>query len=254
MKTGRRPFLGIVGVVRRRCNCSRLAIVRARHLKSRAFADRVQACAGSSAANHGGQRAGKDARSRRRAARWASPNAAALRNLHALCRFGVNRVIFDPRQSLPVFPRKRTSPEPVGMSQRCQKAEVPSLHSITSSAVDSSEDGTERPRTFAVFRLMTNLKRVGCSMGRSPERTTHYLPVTPVAIGRPGFNFTSLKAGLTCAILVRCSTTRSPCPVPHAIKCSDRCHVHSFESNGWSAYAATFSEIQVLLPHWQSNM
>jgi hypothetical protein len=59
---------------------------------------------------------------------------------------------------------------------------------------------------------------------------------------------------LTCAILVRCSTTRSPCPVPHAIKCSDRCHIHSFESNGWSAYAATFSEIQVLLPHWQSNM
>jgi hypothetical protein len=64
----------------------------------------------------------------------------------------------------------------------------------------------------------------------------------------------AVAAGLTCAILARCSTTRSPCPVPHAIKCSDRCHVHSFESNGWSAYAATFSEIQVLLPHWQSNM
>jgi hypothetical protein len=64
----------------------------------------------------------------------------------------------------------------------------------------------------------------------------------------------AVAAGLTSAILARCATTRSPCPAPHAIKCSDRCHVHSFESNGWSAYAATFSEIQVLLPHWQSNM
>ena len=44
--------------------------------------------------------------------------------------------------------------------------EVPSLNSIISSAVASREGGTERPRAFAVFRLMTNLKRVGWSMGQ----------------------------------------------------------------------------------------
>src|SRR5258706_7486185 len=46
--------------------------------------------------------------------------------------------------------------------------EVPPRHSMTSSAVASSDGGTERPRVLAVFRLMTSLKRVGCSMGRSP--------------------------------------------------------------------------------------
>jgi hypothetical protein len=45
--------------------------------------------------------------------------------------------------------------------------EVVLLHSITSSAVDTSEIGMERPRALAVFRLMTNLNRVGCSTGRS---------------------------------------------------------------------------------------
>ena len=39
------------------------------------------------------------------------------------------------------------------------------------------------------------------------------------ALGQ-GFNFTSLKAGSTCAVSARCSTTRSPCPIRHAIKCS----------------------------------
>jgi hypothetical protein len=40
-------------------------------------------------------------------------------------------------------------------------------YSITSSAVASSAVGTARPRVFAVFMLMTSLKRVGCSNGRS---------------------------------------------------------------------------------------
>src|SRR6476660_781284 len=53
------------------------------------------------------------------------------------------------------------------LQQYLPKPEVPSLHSIISSAVDSSEGGTVRPRALTVFRLMTNLKRVGCSMGRS---------------------------------------------------------------------------------------
>jgi hypothetical protein len=44
----------------------------------------------------------------------------------------------------------------------------PPCHSMTSSAVASSEGGTERPRVLAVFRLMTSLKRVGCWIGRSP--------------------------------------------------------------------------------------
>src|SRR5258708_17562811 len=40
-------------------------------------------------------------------------------------------------------------------------------YSITSSAVASSEGGTVRPRALAVFRLIANLKRVGCSTGIS---------------------------------------------------------------------------------------
>ena len=44
----------------------------------------------------------------------------------------------------------------------------PPGHSMTSSAVASSAGGTVRPKALAVFRLMTSLKRVGCSMGRSP--------------------------------------------------------------------------------------
>jgi hypothetical protein len=52
--------------------------------------------------------------------------------------------------------------------QTFTKPEVPPLHSMTSSAVTSSEDGTVRLRALAVFKLITSLKRVGCSIGRSP--------------------------------------------------------------------------------------
>ena len=40
-------------------------------------------------------------------------------------------------------------------------------HSITSSAVESSLSGTERPSAFAVLRLITNSNVVGCSTGKS---------------------------------------------------------------------------------------
>jgi len=40
-------------------------------------------------------------------------------------------------------------------------------HSMTSSALISSEFGTVRPRALPVFKLTTSLKCVGCSMGRS---------------------------------------------------------------------------------------
>ena len=41
------------------------------------------------------------------------------------------------------------------------------LHSITSSARASIVGGMVRPSAFAVFRLITNSKIVGCSTGRS---------------------------------------------------------------------------------------
>src|SRR6267142_2299354 len=41
------------------------------------------------------------------------------------------------------------------------------FHSITSSAVVSSDGGMVRPSVFAVFRLMTNSNFVGCTTGRS---------------------------------------------------------------------------------------
>src|SRR5216683_6147966 len=41
-------------------------------------------------------------------------------------------------------------------------------HLITSSARRSSDGGIVSPSAFAVFRLMTNLNSVGCSIGSSP--------------------------------------------------------------------------------------
>src|SRR6266481_1582534 len=40
------------------------------------------------------------------------------------------------------------------------------FHSITSSAIASSLSATSRPSAFAVLRLITSSKRVGCSTGR----------------------------------------------------------------------------------------
>src|SRR6478609_5801771 len=48
-----------------------------------------------------------------------------------------------------------------------QRDELPSLHSITSSARASSDGDTSRPSALAVLRLMTNSTFVGCSIGKS---------------------------------------------------------------------------------------
>src|SRR5262245_31012142 len=48
-----------------------------------------------------------------------------------------------------------------------QRDELAPLHSITSSARASTEDGRSRPSAFAVLRLMTSSYLEGCSTGRS---------------------------------------------------------------------------------------
>src|SRR5262245_4238773 len=48
-----------------------------------------------------------------------------------------------------------------------QRYELPSLHSMTSSARARSVAGTVMPSALAVFILMTSWKRVGCSTGKS---------------------------------------------------------------------------------------
>jgi hypothetical protein len=51
--------------------------------------------------------------------------------------------------------------------QRLQRAAAVG-YSITWSARRSSDGGTVRPSAFAVLRLMTRRKRLGCSIGSSP--------------------------------------------------------------------------------------
>src|SRR5215831_15391062 len=48
-----------------------------------------------------------------------------------------------------------------------QRDELVALHSITSSARASSSGGISSPIAFAVARLITSSKRVGCATGRS---------------------------------------------------------------------------------------
>jgi hypothetical protein len=48
------------------------------------------------------------------------------------------------------------------------REELASLHSITWSARKRMDCGIERPRAFAVLRLITSSNLVGCSTGRSP--------------------------------------------------------------------------------------
>src|SRR5205085_2046592 len=48
-----------------------------------------------------------------------------------------------------------------------QRKKIAPVHSMTSSARCSSDCGTARPSAFAVFRLMTSSKTVGCRTGRS---------------------------------------------------------------------------------------
>src|SRR5262249_7165582 len=79
----------------------------------------------------------------------------------------------DPAHAVRLLRPRRQRP------RRCRAAEqgdeLPSLHSITSSARASSVGGTSRPRAFAVFRLRTSSIFTACSTGRSaglvPRRT-----------------------------------------------------------------------------------
>src|SRR5262249_20683666 len=73
-----------------------------------------------------------------------------------------------PAISPPGFLRARRE-RPRGRRAADQRDEIASFHahSITSSAMASSEGGTSRPSAFAVLRLMTSSNLVGCSTGRS---------------------------------------------------------------------------------------
>jgi hypothetical protein len=53
-----------------------------------------------------------------------------------------------------------------GPAVRCKRT-LSTPHSITSLAIARRSGGTVRPRAFAVFRLMTRSKLVGCMTGRS---------------------------------------------------------------------------------------
>src|SRR5262249_47173925 len=56
-------------------------------------------------------------------------------------------------------PRRRSAAE--------QRDELAPLHSITSSARTSIDDGMSRPSVFAVLRLMMRSNLVGCTTGKS---------------------------------------------------------------------------------------
>src|SRR5262249_14024079 len=56
---------------------------------------------------------------------------------------------------------------PRGRRAAEQRDELAALHSITSSAVESSIGGTVRPSALAVLRLMTSSYLVGACTGRS---------------------------------------------------------------------------------------
>src|SRR4029450_4749465 len=60
---------------------------------------------------------------------------------------------------------RRARPRGRRATEQCDEGAA--LHSTTSSASASSVFGTLSPIAFAVFRLSTNRKRVGCSTGRS---------------------------------------------------------------------------------------
>jgi len=51
---------------------------------------------------------------------WSALLIDLWRHLDGSCPSWVNRVVMTMRQAFPVFPYKRTTPEPVGMSQTCQ--------------------------------------------------------------------------------------------------------------------------------------
>src|SRR5439155_3709769 len=68
--------------------------------------------------------------------------------------------------------------------EREKHDECDGLHRITSSAWNSSVGGIIRPRTWAVFMLMTNSNCIGCSIGRSPGLAPLRILATYVAARR----------------------------------------------------------------------
>ena len=71
-----------------------------------------------------------------------------------------------PQKVCPLYSRKQTCALQLQMSAKGHKRTL-SLHSITSSAVPSSDGGIVRPSAAAVLRLITNSYFVGDCTGRS---------------------------------------------------------------------------------------
>src|SRR4030081_3013387 len=60
------------------------------------------------------------------------------------------------------------APLPLLRNTRATETRAFAPHSITPSAVASTDDGTVMPRALAILRFITSSNLVGCSMGRSP--------------------------------------------------------------------------------------
>src|SRR5262245_15418047 len=66
-----------------------------------------------------------------------------------------------------VWAERAGGERPCSHSAAEERDELAPLHSITSSARASTEDGISSPSVFAVFRFTTNSYLVGCCTGRS---------------------------------------------------------------------------------------
>src|SRR5262249_8358297 len=108
--------------------------------------------------NHGGLPAKHAARRAAHDVEHVERNTNA--EYHRICsaRHGDGRLTIRQKRATP---RKREKDTAKG-----QKRARP-LHSIISSARESSENGTVRPRALAVLRLITSSKRVGSVTGNS---------------------------------------------------------------------------------------
>src|SRR5262249_33154619 len=71
----------------------------------------------------------------------------------------------DPPHSVALLRARRERPRRRRAAE--QRDELPSPHSITSSAVESNDGGTVRPSALAVLRLMTSSNLFGACTGRS---------------------------------------------------------------------------------------
>ena len=84
-------------------------------------------------------------------------------------RLGSKADVGPPLRLCPLYPRKRTSSDAMGMSALCHKLTFALQHhySITSSANARSFSGTSSPSALAVLRLITSSTFVACSTGNS---------------------------------------------------------------------------------------